>query len=119
MRTKLNALEVAAYQRLEGVSAVFPARIMLTRETDVEVTVPKGFAVVAKSGVEARLMNDVVFFPGSIVVSGVFEVVKPSGLQGNGLWLVWDPITSLSFVAGVRQEEISSGGNDPESDKVL
>mgnify|MGYP001008911175 FL=1 len=110
MRTKLNALEVAVYQRLEGVSAVFPARIMLTRETDVEVTVP----VVAKSGAEARLMNDVVFFPGSIVVSGVFEVVKPSGLQGNGLWLVWDPITSLPFVAGVRQEEISSGGNDPE-----
>lgn len=105
-------------KRLEGASAVFPARIMLTQEMDVEVVVPKGFTVVAKSGaVEARLMNDIVFFPGNVAVSGMFEIVKPSGLQGNGLRLAWDPITPLPFVAGIRQEEVSSGGSDEESDE--
>lgn len=104
-------------KRLEGASAVFPARIMLTQEMDVEVTVPKGFTVVAKSGaVEARLMNDIVFLPGNLAVSGMFEIVKPSGLQGNGLRLAWDPITPLPFVAGIRQEDVSSGGSDEESD---
>lgn len=104
-------------KRLEGASAVFPARIMLTQEMDVEVTVPKGFTVVAKNGaVEARLMNDIVFLPGNLAVSGMFEIVKPSGLQGNGLRLAWDPITPLPFVAGIRQEDVSSGGSDEESD---
>ena len=107
-------------KRLEGASAVFPVRIMLTQEMGVEVTVPKGFTVVAKSGaVEARLMNDVIFLPGNIAMSGIFEVVRPSGLQGNGLRLVWDPITPLPFVAGIRQEEVSSGGSDPESDEAF
>lgn len=105
-------------KRLEGASAVFPARIVLTQEMDVEVTVPKGFTVVAKSGaVEARLMNEVVFFPGTLAVSGMFEIVKPSGLQGNGLRLAWDAITPLPFVAGIRQEDVSSGGSDEESDE--
>lgn len=107
-------------KRLEGASAVFPARIMLTQEMDVEVTVPKGFTVVAKSGaVEARLMDEVVFFPGALAISGMFEIVKPSGLQGNGLWLAWDAITPLPFVAGIRQEEVSSGGSDEESDAAF
>ena len=107
-------------KRLEGASAVFPARIMLTQEMDVEVTVPKGFTVVAKSGaVEAKLMDEVVFFPGTLAMSGMFEVVRPSGLQGNGLRLAWDPITPLPFVAGIRQEEVSSGGSDEESDEAF
>lgn len=104
-------------KRLDGAAAVFPARIMLTQEMGIEVTVPKGFTVVAKSGaVEAKLMNNVIFLPGNIAVSGMFEISKPSGLQGNGLRLVWDPITPLPFVAGIRQEEVSTGGSDPESD---
>lgn len=107
-------------KRLDGAAAVFPARIMLTQEMGIEVTVPKGFTVVAKSGaVEAQLMNDVIFLPGNIAVSGMFEISKPSGLQGNGLRLVWDPITPLPFVTGIRQEEVSSGGSDPESDEAF
>ena len=107
-------------KRLDGAAAVFPARIMLTQEMGIEVTVPKGFTVVAKSGaVEAKLMNDVIFLPGNIAVSGMFEISKPSGLQGNGLRLVWDPITPLPFVAGIRQEEVSTGGSDPESDEAF
>lgn len=107
-------------KRLDGAAAVFPARIMLTQEMGIEVTVPKGFTVVAKSGaVEAQLMNDVIFLPGNIAVSGMFEISKPSGLQGNGLRLVWDSITPLPFVTGIRQEEVSSGGSDPESDEAF
>lgn len=104
-------------ERLPGAAATFRAGLKLTTALDVEVTIPKGYTVVAKNGeYEAALMETVTLAPGVEYTQGIFEITKPSGNLGNGLMLQWDAITPLPFVTAIEQLETSHGGSDTEDD---
>jgi phage-related baseplate assembly protein len=105
--------------RLPGALATFAAELKLSAELSVSVTVPADYRIVAKNGsVEARLMEPVAISAGAASGEGRFEIVKPAGVEANGLNFTagWDAITPLPFVVKIEQTEASRGGSDPESD---
>ncbi len=107
-------------KRLDGAAAIFTARLNLSAALDVDVTIPAGYAVVAKNGkIEAHLHETVVIAPGETEELGTFEIVKPLGVAGNGLMLRWDAITPLPFVVEIEQIDVSHGGADTESDAAF
>lgn len=106
--------------RLPGAASTFHAVVRLSAPLDVQVTIPEGFAVVSTNGeIEARLTHVLTILPGNLssIGTGLFEIVKPLGLAGNGFQLTWDAITPLPFVVGIEQLDASRGGSDVESDE--
>ena len=106
-------------ERLPGAAATFRALLKLSAALDVDVTIPSAYTVVAKNGaIEALLRETVTIYPGLTETEGIFEIIKPSGAEGNGLFLTWDAVTPLPFVtAAAEQLEASHGGSDAESDE--
>lgn len=106
-------------KRLEGALATFAGKLTLAAPLGMDVTIPADYRIVAKNGaVEARLMRAVTIPKGETVGAAHFEVVRPAGLDANGLNYArsWEAINPLPFVVLVEQTEVSSGGSDPEGD---
>ncbi len=107
-------------ERLKGANASFSAEIVLSAPLLRAVAVPRGHGVRSRDGVaEASLMEDVTIPAGETVGVGLFEIVRPSGEEGNGYSADWLPITPLPFVAGVRLPTTPTGGSDAESDDAF
>ena len=105
-------------ERLPGAAATFEAFIKLSAILDVEVTIPAGFALIAKNGeIEARLVDTETIGAGYPSTIAVFEIIKPLGVESNGLQLRWDAITPLPFVVEIEQITVSHGGADVETDE--
>ena len=104
-------------ERLPGAAATFEAFIKLSAILDVEVTIPAGFALIAKNGeIEARLVDTETIGAGYPSTIAVFEIIKPLGVESNGLRLRWDAITPLPFVVEIEQVGASKGGSNTEND---
>ena len=109
-------------KRLSGALATFAGKLTLAAPLGMDVTIPADYRIVAKNGaVEARLMGDVTIPKGETTGSERFEIVRPAGMDANGLSYAqsWEAINPLPFVVKVEQTEVSSGGSDPESDEAF
>ena len=109
-------------KRLEGALATFAGKLTLAAPLGMDVTIPADYRIVAKNGaVEARLMGAVTIPKGETTGSERFEIVRPAGLDANGLSYAqsWEAINPLPFVVLVEQTEVSSGGSDPEGDEAF
>lgn len=105
--------------RLPGAAATFQARLSLSAALELDVTVPEDYRIVAKDGrVEAKLMQSVDIPNGQTSGEGLFEIVRPAGMEANGVEIPngWDAITPLPFVVKIMQTEPAHGGSDAESD---
>jgi phage-related baseplate assembly protein len=103
--------------RLPGSAATFRAKLSLSATLQSAVTIPQGFRLVAKEGqMESRLMLPVVIEAGTTEGEGLFEVIRPDGMKGNGISTGWNAVTPMPFVVGTQQLEPSHGGSDVESD---
>lgn len=108
--------------RLPGAAATFEAWLKLSAVLDVAVTIPAGYGIVAKNGaIEAKMLNTVTISAGLDTAMGTFEIVKPAGMESNGLDLrnSWDAITPLPFVVKVEQIEPAHGGSDAEKNDAF
>ncbi len=104
-------------RRLEGANATWAARLTLSAPLGKDVTIARGYRLVAREGdMEATLLEDVVIPAGATYADSQCEIVRPSGMSGNGISTQWLAITPLPFVASVDQLEPSHGGSNVESD---
>ena len=68
--------------------------------------IPADYRIVAKNGaVEARLMGDVTIPKRETTGAERFEIVRPAGMDANGLSYAqsWEAINPLPFVVKVEQ----------------